>query len=224
MASFWKNHFNWFTLFFFLFRRSKSRSISRHKSHRTKTSKRSRTPEKHRSKRSQSRDRSARSRSKSYIREYTSKPRKRSSESCSSGSSVSLKSERISKVVKSSGNGDLKQKNKISLSSSLDTKVLDEINSDSFSPKQFASSKSKKLPDNIVIDLKKQTIKVPEVEPVEPDGIFHHNVGWFASFCGFDQSLFLQLFLNEEARMEKWVKELFSYRQKALQQGLKSSH
>lgn len=134
-----------------------------------------------------------------------------------------MKSERISKTVKSSGNGDLKQKSKVSLST-LDTKILDEINSDSFSPKQFASCKSKKLPDNIVIDLKKQTIKVPEVEPVEPDGIFHHNVGLFSNFCGFNLSLFLQLFLNEEARMEKWVKELFSYRQKALQQGLKSNH
>lgn len=35
---------------------------------------------------------------------------------------------------------------------------------------------SKKIPDNIVIDLKKQTIKVPEVEPTEPDSIFYHNV------------------------------------------------
>lgn len=35
---------------------------------------------------------------------------------------------------------------------------------------------------------------------------------------------FLQLFVNEEARMEKWVKELYSYRQKALQQGLKSNN
>lgn len=55
-------------------------------------------------------------------------------------------------------------------------KVLDEINGDSFTPKPFSSTKNKKLPDNIVIDLKKQTIKVPAVEPVEPDGIFHQNV------------------------------------------------
>lgn len=37
------------------------------------------------------------------------------------------------------------------------------------------------------------------------------------------KSFFFQLFMNEEARMEKWVKELFSYRQKALQQGLKGN-
>lgn len=57
----------------------------------------------------------------------------------------------------------------------MDNKVLDEINSDSFNPKQFSST-SKKIPDTIVIDLKKQTIKVPQIEPVEPDSIFHHNV------------------------------------------------
>ncbi|KAJ8975999.1 hypothetical protein NQ317_006296 [Molorchus minor] len=66
------------------------------------------------------------------------------------------------------------------------------------------SQSQKKVPENIVIDLEKNTIKVPEVERLEPDSIFHHN-----------------LFLNEEARMEKWIKELYSYRQKALQQGLK---
>lgn len=88
----------------------------------------------------------------------------------------------------------------------MDTKVLDEINDESFTPKSF-STKSKKIPDTIVIDLKKQTIKVPQIEPVEPDSIFHHN-----------------LFLSEEARSEKWVKELFTYRQKALQQGVKNNH
>lgn len=83
--------------------------------------------------------------------------------------------------------------------------MLDEINENSFAPKQFTSSKSKKIPDNIVIDLKKNTIKVPEIEQVEPDSIFHHS-----------------LFLNEEARMEKWVRELYTFRQKALQQGSKT--
>ncbi|KAF2898963.1 hypothetical protein ILUMI_07224 [Ignelater luminosus] len=112
------------------------------------------------------------------------------------------------KILKNTENGG-ESKIKIDLTkepdvSVMDSKILDEINSDSFAPKSF-SSKNKKLPDTIVIDLKKQTIKVPQVEPVEPDSIFHHN-----------------LFLNEEARSEKWVKELFTYRQKALQQGLKN--
>lgn len=57
----------------------------------------------------------------------------------------------------------------------ISSKILEDINSESFEPKQF-NSNQKKVPDNIVIDLKKQTIKVPEVEPLEPDTIYHHNV------------------------------------------------
>lgn len=86
----------------------------------------------------------------------------------------------------------------------MDREVLDEINTDSFEQKSFSSKK--KIPNTIVIDLKKQTITVPELEPLEPDSIFHHN-----------------LFLSDEARTEKWVKELYVYRQKALQQGVKNS-
>ena len=62
--------------------------------------------------------------------------------------------------------------------SKVDAKVLSAINEEGFAPKAFTSSKNKKMMENIVIDLKKQTIKVPEVEPVEPDSIFHHNVGF----------------------------------------------
>lgn len=112
------------------------------------------------------------------------------------------------KVSKSIENGaEIKQRNESSQDfdiPTMDTQVLEEINADSFSQKAFAS-KNKKA-NTIVIDLKKQTIKVPQVEPVEPDSIFHHN-----------------LFLSEEARTEKWVKELYMYRQKALQQGTKNT-
>lgn len=58
----------------------------------------------------------------------------------------------------------------------LECKVLDEINNDGFVQKSFTSSRTKNLPENIVIDLKKNTIKVAEIEPVEPDSIFHHSV------------------------------------------------
>lgn len=59
----------------------------------------------------------------------------------------------------------------------IDKKVLDDINDNKFQQKKFSSSSNnKKVPDTIVIDLQKQTIKVPEVEPVEPDSVFHHNV------------------------------------------------
>lgn len=68
--------------------------------------------------------------------------------------------------------------------------VLEEINEDKFNQKSFSSSKSKKVLDNIVIDLRKQTIKVPEVEPVEPDSIFHHNVGSYHYFMKLIKNLF----------------------------------
>lgn len=122
---------------------------------------------------------------------------KRSSESSSSSTSSSSTSDKgsrdkqtsvtkkNSKINRSGDDGvQVKPKSKLSLSA-VDSKVLEELNSETFSPKQFASGKSKKLPDNIVIDLKKQTIKVPEVEPVEPDSIFHHNVGGFK--CKFSK-------------------------------------
>lgn len=102
----------------------------------------------------------------------------------------------------------------------ISSKILDDINCESFEPKQF-NSNTKKVPDNIVIDLRKQTIKVPEVEPLEPDTIYHHNVRYLHKENNFKLHFLFQLFLNEEARMEKWIKELYSYRQKALQQGLR---
>lgn len=61
----------------------------------------------------------------------------------------------------------------------VDTNIINEINEDKFTQKQFSSNKSRKVPENIVIDLSKNTIKVPEVEQVELDSIFHHNVSVF---------------------------------------------
>lgn len=112
----------------------------------------------------------------------------------------------IKETAKTTSKDSSQQKNKRveTIDMTIDSAVLDEINDDGFTQKQFQSSTNKKM-ENIVIDLQKQTIKVPEVEPIEPDSIFHTN-----------------LFMNEETRMEKWVKELYSYRQKALQQGIKN--
>lgn len=73
----------------------------------------------------------------------------------------------------------------------VNTAVLEEINADGFNPKQFQSSMNKKL-DNIVIDLQKQTIKVPEVEQVEPDSIFHSNVRLLFC-CAFRILLYLYI-------------------------------
>lgn len=54
------------------------------------------------------------------------------------------------------------------------SEILIEINDDKFTSKNFCSSK--KVLDNIVIDLKKQTIKIPEVDPIEPESIYHQSV------------------------------------------------
>lgn len=55
----------------------------------------------------------------------------------------------------------------------VDKTTLDKINEDKFVPKTFKTTKS----NHIVIDLNKQTIKVPEVEKVEPENsFFHHGV------------------------------------------------
>lgn len=143
------------------------------------------------------------------------KPKKRSTSSSSSNSSDHTRKEsskHISRKIKEEKDSkDSSNKNVRSEKANspdclvIKSEVLEEINENSFAPKQFTSSKTKKVPENIVIDLKKNTIKVPEVEQMEPDSIFHHN-----------------LFLNEEVRMEKWVRELYSFRQKALQQGTKN--
>ncbi|XP_044268614.1 serine/Arginine-related protein 53-like [Tribolium madens] len=170
--------------------RSRKRRHNRSRS-RDRYSKSRRSSKSRRRSRSRHRDRHRRHRrSRSYIKEYTSKPRRRST---SSSSDSEPKNEEIPK----------NEARKSPEVSKVDVKVVNAINEEGFTPKSY-TSKSKMM-ENIVIDLKKQTIKVPEVEPVEPDSIFHHN-----------------LFLNEEARMEKWIKELYGYRQRALQQGLKT--
>lgn len=64
-----------------------------------------------------------------------------------------------------------------------DRNVLDELNSESFAPRQFTSSRSKKLPENIVIDLDAGTVKVPEVQLPKVESLFHPDVSRL--ICGF---------------------------------------
>lgn len=177
-----------------IFRRSRSRSSSvyrssKSRSHRSRSresSSRSKNRDRYkRSKsrsRSKDRQRSRRSGSRSYIREYVSKPKRHSSTSSESSSSDKSKistskgASRENKRENSNSNDPRSKKSSSPDCVIVDTTVLSEINEDKFTPKQFNSSKSKKIPENIVIDLQKNTIKVPEVEQVEPDSIFHHNV------------------------------------------------
>lgn len=165
------------------FRRSRSSSTSTYRSSKSKgvtsNSKERSRYRSHRRTRSRSRGthRSHRSRSKSYIREYVSKPKRRSSSSTSSSSSDLSRKETRTKSTSENANVKVKCRNSPDCVVILNEE-LDEINDDKFVPKKFTSSKSKKVPENIVIDLKKNIIKVPEIEPVEPDSIFHHNVSF----------------------------------------------
>ncbi|XP_053980349.1 zinc finger Ran-binding domain-containing protein 2-like [Hylaeus anthracinus] len=80
--------------------------------------------------------------------------------------------------------------------------VLDEINSEGFAPKQFVSSNAKeKKFKNIVIDITADTIQVPTVAdvPSGSESVFHSSI-----------------MLDQEARFDKWVKKLYTLRQKAI--------
>lgn len=60
--------------------------------------------------------------------------------------------------------------------------VLDEINAEGFTPKQFTSSASKENKfKNIVIDISSDTIQIPPVPSVSrsPESIFHTSVSCY---------------------------------------------
>ncbi|KPJ07125.1 hypothetical protein RR48_07972 [Papilio machaon] len=82
-----------------------------------------------------------------------------------------------------------------------DRNLLAELNSDSFIPKSFTSTRNKKQSQNIVIDLNSETVKVPELEiKLDNDD----------SIINFNE------IPNEEELKEMWVKKLYQYRKKML--------
>lgn len=94
--------------------------------------------------------------------------------------------------------------------------ALDDLDQDEFVQKSFNSSK-KPDPENTIAD--PQTTKAKAVQ--QEDSLLHHGVSeemllrrrfdglQLNSCCSF------QLFGDDEGRMEKWVKKLFNFRQKA---------
>lgn len=60
----------------------------------------------------------------------------------------------------------------------LDRNLLAELNSESFVQRTFTSTRAKKQPQNIVIDLNSQTVKVPEsdMKPPADDSIINFDV------------------------------------------------
>ncbi|XP_026726747.1 serine/Arginine-related protein 53-like [Trichoplusia ni] len=83
----------------------------------------------------------------------------------------------------------------------LDRNLLAELNSESFVQRTFTSSRAKKQPQNIVIDLDSQTVKIPEsdVKPPADDSIIN-----------FDE------IPSEEELREMWIQKLYHYRKKML--------
>lgn len=82
-----------------------------------------------------------------------------------------------------------------------DRNLLAELNSDSFVPKSFTSSRNKKQSQNIVIDLNSQTVKIPETElKVQNDD----------SIINFEE------IPPEEELKEIWIQKLYHYRKKML--------
>jgi len=60
--------------------------------------------------------------------------------------------------------------------------VLDEINAEGFTPKQFSSSTKENKFKNIVIDISSDTIQMPPVSNISigSESIFHTSVGLFS--------------------------------------------
>ncbi|CAH0700317.1 unnamed protein product [Spodoptera exigua] len=80
-----------------------------------------------------------------------------------------------------------------------DRTLLAELNSDSFVPKSFTSSKNKKQSQNIVIDLNSQTVTVPDTDiKVSSDD----------SIINFDE------IPSEVELREMWIQQLYQYRKK----------
>lgn len=77
--------------------------------------------------------------------------------------------------------------------------LLDEINSDGFSPRQFTSN-AKRDEYPVVVDLASQpSVPIPMLVKQDPKAIFHSS-----------------LLVDEPQRLERWIKKLYNIRQRAL--------
>lgn len=77
--------------------------------------------------------------------------------------------------------------------------LLEEINSDGFCPRQFTSN-AKRDEYPVVVDLASQpTVPTPAQVKQDPKLIFHSS-----------------LLVDEPQRLERWIKKLYSVRQRAI--------
>ncbi|XP_011647155.1 zinc finger Ran-binding domain-containing protein 2-like isoform X1 [Pogonomyrmex barbatus] len=200
--------------------RSSSSDSSESSPHRRRSSKHSKTKRRHRShSRSRGRDRNSKSHkgSRSSHSRDRDKKRYRSNTGRSYSSDRSRRKARSTSREKSRSPSSSSQSNQPKVntekSQTLSVKedfpvelrfkdsVLEEINAEGFTPKQFTSSANKESKfKNIVIDISSDTIQIPVPNvPSGPESIFHTSI-----------------MMDQEARFDKWVKKLYTLRQKAI--------
>ncbi|KAJ8679427.1 hypothetical protein QAD02_015214 [Eretmocerus hayati] len=183
-------------------RQKYSKSRRRHRS-RSKSRDRDRSSKSHKHSRGASRDRrkhrSHRSRSASTDRN---KSRKRST-SRDKSTSRSSSSQSNTKVLNPDKLSNAPKDSFLITESRIKASVIDDINNDEFVPRQFVSSAKDKesKSKNIVIDISGDTIHVPQLgnTPDATDSIFHTSI-----------------MSDKEAKFDRWVKKLFTLRQKAI--------
>ena len=206
--------------------RSSSSDSSDSSPHRRRSSKHLKTKRRHRShSRSRGRDRDRSQKSYKSSRNSSSKGRERHRYRSRSRSSDRSKRRARSTSREKSGSRSSSSQSNVKASVLEKTKnivikddfpieprfkegILDEINSEGFMPKQFSSSIKEKKFKNIVIDITADTIQVPTVAdvPSGSESIFHSSI-----------------MIDHEARFDKWVKKLYTLRQKAMVDLLHSS-
>ncbi|TGZ48746.1 uncharacterized protein [Temnothorax longispinosus] len=201
--------------------RSSSSDSSESSPHRRRSSKHSKTKRKHRShSRSRGRDRNSKSHKGSRSshsrdrdrRRYRSRTgrshssdrtrRKARSTSRDKSRSPSSSSQSNQPKVNVEKSQILAVKDEFPIEPRFKDSVIEEINAEGFTPKQFTSSASKESKfKNIVIDISSDTIQIPPVSNVSsgPESIFHTSI-----------------MMDQEARFDKWVKKLYTLRQKAI--------
>ncbi|KOC67603.1 hypothetical protein WH47_10378 [Habropoda laboriosa] len=179
--------------------RSSSSDSSESSPHRRRSSKHSKTKRRHRShSRSRGRDRDRSQKSYKSSRNSSSKGRERHRYRSRSRSLDHSKRKVRSTSREKSGS----RSNDFPIEPRFKEGVLEEINSEGFTPKQFSSSSTKeKKFKNIVIDISADTIQVPTVAEVP---------------CGSESIFHSSIMIDQEARFDKWVKKLYTLRQKAI--------
>jgi len=105
-------------------------------------------------------------------------------------------------------------------------KALETIDEDTFKPTSFFSSRdSKEASEKVIIDLNNETVTVPNKPAIavrNEDVIFHPNVSGSPSapisMLIISPLQSLQFLGDPDIKAEKWLRKLYNYRQKYMQE------